>query len=265
MDFVEQARWFTPVGDGCRPGKVTLVGAGPGAVDLLTVRAARALEQATMVLYDNLVSKDVLALVPAGAEMIYVGKVASHHTLAQESIIDLMVRLAQAGHDLVRLKGGDGYIFGRGGEEAQVLAEQDIPFEVVPGITAAQGAGACAGIPLTHRDYSATLVLATGHLRGANEVALDWQALSRPRQTVVIYMGVGTLPVICTKLVEHGLPGHTPAALVERATRPDQRTIVGTLETLPALSVKHGVHPPALILIGDTVSLQERIGGPALR
>ncbi len=135
-----------------------------------------------MVLYDNLVSKDVLALVPAGAEMIYVGKVASHHTLAQESIIDLMVRLAQAGHDLVRLKGGDGYIFGRGGEEAQVLAEQDIPFEVVPGITAAQGAGACAGIPLTHRDYSATLVLATGHLRGANEVALDWQALSRPRR-----------------------------------------------------------------------------------
>ena len=145
---------------------------------------------------------------------------------------------------------------------------EGIACETVPGISAAQGASASTGIPLTHRDHTGMLVFATGHLQGEGEersVALDWAALARPRQTVVIYMGVGTLPVICTKLVEHGLPGHTPAALVERATRPDQRTIVGTLETLPALSVKHGVHPPALIMIGDTVSLQERIGGPALR
>lgn len=259
MDFVEQARWFTPIGDGNRPGKVTLIGAGPGAVDLLTLRAARALGQAKMVLYDNLVSKDVLALVPAEAEMIYVGKVASHHTLAQESIIDLMVRLAQAGHDLVRLKGGDGYIFGRGGEEAQVLAEQDIPFEVVPGITAAQGAGACAGIPLTHRDYSATLVLATGHLRGENEVALDWQALSRPRQTVVIYMGIGTLPIICRELLAHGLAGDTPAALVEKASLPEQRCVTGTVAELPQLAKDENIKAPALIIIGHVVKLQAQL------
>ena len=249
-------------------GRVTLVGAGPGDAELLTLKAARVLASASTVLYDNLVSNDVLAHVAQGAELIYVGKQSRNHTLPQEDIIDLMVRLAKEGRSLVRLKGGDPYIFGRGGEEAQALVAAGIACTTVPGISAAQGASAATGIPLTHRDHAGMLVFATGHLQGEEgerTVALDWDALARPRQTVVIYMGVGTLPVICTKLVEHGLPGHTPAALVERATRPDQRTIVGTLETLPALSVKHGVHPPALILIGDTVSLQERIGGPALR
>lgn len=159
----------------------------------------------------------------------------------------------------MRLKGGDGYIFGRGGEEAQVLAEQDIPFEVVPGITAAQGAGACAGIPLTHRDYSATLVLATGHLRGANEVALDWQALSRPRQTVVIYMGIGTLPIICRELLAHGLPGDTPAALVEKASLPEQRCVTGTVANLPQLAKDENIKAPALIIIGHVVKLQAQL------
>ena len=249
-------------------GRVVLVGAGPGDAELLTLKAARMLASARVVLYDNLVSEDVLRLIPQDAERIYVGKRSSNHTLPQEGIIELMVRLAKAGKSLVRLKGGDPYIFGRGGEEAEALAAEGIACETVPGISAAQGASASTGIPLTHRDHAAMLVFATGHLQGEGEeriVALDWAALARPHQTVVIYMGVGTLPVICAKLVEHGLPGHTPAALVERATRPDQRTIVGTLETLPALSVQHGVHPPALIMIGDTVSLQERIGGPALR
>ena len=249
-------------------GRVTLVGAGPGDAELLTLKAARVLASARVVLYDNLVSDDVLRQIPQDAERIYVGKQSSNHTLPQEGIIELMVRLVKAGKSLVRLKGGDPYIFGRGGEEAEALIAEGIACETVPGISAAQGASASTGIPLTHRDHTGMLVFATGHLQGEGEersVALDWAALARPRQTVVIYMGVGTLAVICTKLVEHGLPGHTPAALVERATRPDQRTIVGTLETLPALSVKHGVHPPALIMIGDTVSLQERIGGPALR
>jgi len=249
-------------------GRVTLVGAGPGDAELLTLKAARVLASARVVLYDNLVSDDVLRQIPQDAKRIYVGKQSSNHTLPQEGIIELMVRLAKAGKSIVRLKGGDPYIFGRGGEEAEALVAEGIACETVPGISAAQGASASTGIPLTHRDHTGMLVFATGHLQGEGEersVALDWAALARPRQTVVIYMGVGTLPVICTKLVEHGLPGHTPAALVERATRPDQRTIVGTLETLPALSVKHGVHPPALIMIGDTVSLQERIGGPALR
>jgi uroporphyrin-III C-methyltransferase len=249
-------------------GRVTLVGAGPGDAELLTLKAAKALAQASLVLYDNLVSQDVLQLVPEGAERIYVGKQSSNHSLPQEGIIDLMIRLARGGRSLVRLKGGDPYIFGRGGEEAQALAAAGVACETVPGISAAQGAAACAGIPLTHRDHAGMLVFATGHLQGEEgerTVALDWAALARPRQTVVIYMGMGTLPTICTQLIAHGLDGDTPAALVERATRPDQRTIVGTLRTLPTLSEQHGVHPPALIMIGGTVSLQAHIGGAALR
>lgn len=261
MEFIEDARWFTPVAgyDGS-PGHVTLVGGGPGAADLLTLRAAKALGQARMVLYDNLVSQDVLALVPPGAELIYVGKASSRHTLPQEAIIDLMLRLVQAGHDIVRLKGGDGYIFGRGGEEAQALAAAGIAFEVIPGITAAQGAGACAGIPLTHRDHAATLVFATGHLRGEHEVALDWPTLARPRQTVVIYMGIGTLPIICQQLQAHGLPCDTPAALVERASLPNQRCVTGTVASLPQLAQTHAIQAPALIIIGHVVSLQADLG-----
>lgn len=260
MDFVEDARWFAPTAEGGQePGRVTLVGAGPGAADLLTLRAARALQQAQMVLYDNLVSQDVLDLVPPEAQLIYVGKSASRHTLPQEAIIDLMLRLARSGRNLVRLKGGDGYIFGRGGEEALALAQAGIPFEVIPGITAAQGAGACAGIPLTHRDHAATLVFATGHLRAGKDVALDWQALARPHQTVVIYMGIGTLPIICEQLQAHGLTGDTPAALVERATLPNQRCVTGTLAQLPQLAQEHGIKAPALIIIGHVVSLHAQL------
>lgn len=247
-------------------GRVTLVGAGPGDAELLTLKAARVLASADLVLYDNLVSSDVLAHVAAGAERIYVGKQSRNHTLPQEGIIELMVRLAQSGRSLVRLKGGDPYIFGRGGEEAEALAAAGIACDTVPGISAAQGASATTGIPLTHRDHAAMLVFATGHLQGEEgerTVALDWAALARPRQTVVIYMGVGTLPIICAQLIAHGLPASTPAAMVERATLPGQRSIVGTLQTLPQLSVAHGVNPPALIMIGETVALQARIGSPA--
>ena len=247
-------------------GRVTLVGAGPGDADLLTLKAARALSSADLVLYDHLVSDDVLQHVAAGAERIYVGKQSRNHTLPQEGIIELMVRLAQSGRSLVRLKGGDPYIFGRGGEEAEALAAAGIACDTVPGISAAQGAAASAGIPLTHRDHAAMLVFATGHLQGEEgerTVALDWAALARPHQTVVIYMGVGTLPIICAQLIAHGLPASTPAAMIERATLPGQRSIVGTLQTLPALSVAHGVHPPALVMIGDTVALHARIGSSA--
>ena len=246
-------------------GRVTLVGAGPGDAELLTLKAARVLASADLVLYDNLVSSDVLGHVAVGAERIYVGKKSRNHTLPQEGIIELMVRLAQSGRSLVRLKGGDPYIFGRGGEEAEALAAAGIACDTVPGISAGQGAAASAGIPLTHRDHAAMLVFATGHLQGEEgerTVALDWAALARPRQTVVIYMGVGTLPTICTQLIAHGLPASTPAAMIERATLPGQRRIVGTLETLPALRGAHGGHPPALIMIGDTVTLQARIGSP---
>nr|HPM66230.1 uroporphyrinogen-III C-methyltransferase [Piscinibacter sp.] len=216
-----------------------------------------------LVLYDHLVSKAVLKLVPPGADLVYVGKESGHHTLPQEGIIDLMVRLARSGRRLVRLKGGDPYIFGRGGEEAQGLAAAGVPFDVIPGISAAQGAAAAAGIPLTHRDHAEALVFATGHLRGEGSersVDLDWALLSRPRQTVVIYMGVGTLPVISAQLQAHGLAGDTPAALIERATLPDQRTVVGTLATLPELARRHDVRAPALIMIGTVVTVQRELG-----
>ena len=247
-------------------GRVTLVGAGPGDAELLTLKAARVLASASTVLYDNLVSNDVLAHVAQGAELIYVGKQSRNHALPQEDIIDLMVRLAKEGKSLVRLKGGDPYIFGRGGEEAQALVAAGIVCDTVPGISAAQGASAATGIPLTHRDHAGMLVFATGHLQGEEgerTVALDWDALARPRQTVVIYMGVGTLPTICAQLMRHGLAPDTPAALIERATLPEQRTVVGSVQTLPELAVQHGVRAPALIVIGTTVSLHAVIGNGA--
>ncbi len=247
-------------------GRVTLVGAGPGDAELLTLKAARVLASARLVLYDNLVSPEVMAHVAVDAELIYVGKKSSNHTLPQEGIIELMLRLTQSGRSLVRLKGGDPYIFGRGGEEAQALIAAGIACDTVPGISAAQGAAAAVGIPLTHRDHAGMLVLATGHLQGEGDertVALDWAALARPRQTVVIYMGIGTLGVICSQLIAHGLSPNTPAALIERATWPQQRSVFGTLQTLPALSLEHQVSPPALIMIGDTVALHARIGAGA--
>lgn len=240
-------------------GLVTLVGAGPGDAELLTLKAARVLGSAELVLYDHLVSDAVLAHIAPGAERIYVGKQSRNHTLPQEGIIELMVRLARQGRSLVRLKGGDPFVFGRGGEEAEGLAAAGIACETIPGISAAQGAAAATGIPLTHRETAGMLVYATGHLQGAQEdrtVQLDWEALARPWQTVVIYMGVGTLPVVCEQLVAHGLPETTPAALVERATLPEQRCIVGTVATLPSLGVRYGVKPPALIMIGEAVGRQ---------
>ena len=248
------------------PARVTLVGAGPGDPDLLTLKAAKALRAAHLVLYDHLVSKDVLELVPKSADRFYVGKQAGRHTLTQEGIIELMVRLARAGQPVVRLKGGDPFIFGRGGEEVEALAANGIPFEVIPGISAAQGAAASAGIPLTHRDYAGTLVFATGHPRNdaARAIDLDWPLLARPNQTVVIYMGVASLPTICEQLLHHGLAPDTPAALIERATLPAQRTVVGSVETLPTLALVHDVKPPALIVIGSVVSLHAQFNGGAL-
>ena len=248
--------------------KVTLVGAGPGDPELLTVKAAKAWQACSLVMYDHLVGKEVLELLPRGADRIYVGKQAGHHSLSQGGIIELMVRLARSGRPVLRLKGGDPYIFGRGGEEAQALAAHGIPFEVIPGISAAQGAAACAGMPLTHRDHAGTLVFATGHRCAAGDedgIDLDWQMLARPRQTVVIYMGVGALPVICAQLVRHGLAPDTPAAVIERATLPAQRTIAGTVQTLPELAMLHDVRAPALIMIGHSVSLHEVLGPAAAR
>lgn len=241
------------------PGLVTLVGAGPGSADLLTLAAAKALAQASTVLYDHLVSEEVLALLPMRAERIYVGKRAGHHAMPQAEIIQRMLRLARSGRDVVRLKGGDGYVFGRGGEEAAALAEAGVPFRVIPGLTAAQGAAASCGIPLTHREHADALVLVSGHLADPNG-RMEWDALARPRQTVVFYMAVATLPQICAELVAHGLDADTPAAIVERATLDDERCLVGTVGTLPTIAAEEHVTQPAIIIVGHVVSLHAVIG-----
>ncbi|NML15232.1 uroporphyrinogen-III C-methyltransferase [Azohydromonas caseinilytica] len=263
MSVLDEPLHFSPAPAALAPraARVTLVGAGPGDPDLLTVRAERALRGASLVLYDHLVSREVLRLVPTGADLIYVGKESAHHTLPQEDICALMVRLARSGRALVRLKGGDPYIFGRGGEEVQALAAAGVPFEVVPGISAAQAAAAESGMPLTHRDHAASVVLATGHRRADNTdiLDMDWAALARPRQTVVIYMGVGTLPTVCAQLMLHGLAADTPAALVERASQPGSRRVVGTLQTLPVLARLHEVRPPALLIVGGVVALHAQL------
>ncbi|CAG0946443.1 uroporphyrin-III C-methyltransferase [Gammaproteobacteria bacterium] len=268
MSHFEQMRHFTAsVREPVQPATVLLVGAGPGDPDLLTVKAARAIAAARLVMYDHLVSRQVLDLLPAGADLIYVGKESSHHTMPQEGITDLMVRLAKSGRPVLRLKGGDPYIFGRGGEEAQALAAAGVPFEVIPGVSAAQGAAASVGIPLTHRDHAARVTWVTGHLRAGSrdELDLDWPALARPGQTLVVYMGVASLPVLSAQLIHHGLPADTPAAVIERATLPEQRTLVATVQTLPALAREQSLRAPALIIIGSVVSLQAALGrGPAI-
>jgi uroporphyrin-III C-methyltransferase/precorrin-2 dehydrogenase/sirohydrochlorin ferrochelatase len=235
---------------------VSLVGAGPGDPELLTLRALRVMQSASVVLYDHLVAPALVDLARRDAERIYVGKEQDRHALPQGEINALMVRLAREGKRVVRLKGGDPFVFGRGGEEIEALMAHGIGFEVVPGITAAVGAAAYAGIPLTHRDCAQACVFVTGHLKNGSP-DLDWQALVRPRQTVVVYMGVGALGRICAELVAHGMPASMPAALVENATLERQRVTEGTLASLPELA--RAAKPPALLIVGEVVRLRSRL------
>lgn len=239
-------------------GIVYLVGAGPGDPDLLTLRAVKLLAQADVVVYDNLVSEDVVNFTRDGAQRIYVGKEKSRHTMPQEEINKLLVTLAKEGKKVVRLKGGDPFIFGRGGEELEVLVEHAIPFEVVPGITAANGVSCYAGIPLTHRDYAQSCLFATGHLKDGS-LDLDWQSLTRKNQTVVIYMGLGALAEIAQQLIAHGMPTSMPAAIIEKGTTSNQKVFTGTLETLPDLVRTLGLKSPCLIIIGQVVTLHKRL------
>ena len=239
-------------------GEVYLVGAGPGDPDLLTFRALRLMQQADVVVYDRLVSQGIMDLIRKDAELIYAGKERAQHSLPQESINQLLVRLAKEGKRVLRLKGGDPFIFGRGGEEISTLIDEEIPFQVVPGITAAAGCAAYAGIPLTHRHYSQAVIFAAGHLSDGT-VNLNWEMLAHKNQTLVFYMGLQGLDIICTNLKKHGLEPDTPAALIMQGTTAHQKVIMGNLDSLPALIAKHDVEPPTLVIVGDVVQLHNTL------
>jgi uroporphyrin-III C-methyltransferase len=239
-------------------GTVYIVGSGPGDLDLLTLRAARLIGQADAIVYDHLIADGVLELARPDAEKIYAGKERSRHSVPQHELNQLLVRLARAGKQVVRLKGGDPFIFGRGGEEIETLVDAGIAFEVVPGVTAAAGCAAYAGIPLTHRDHAHAVAFATGHLKDGT-INLDWSSLARPRLTVVFYMGVGGLAEICQQMIAHGLPENHPAAVVQNGTTRRQRVLTGDLATLPAKVAAAGITSPALIIVGTVVRLQQKL------
>ncbi|MCH8057759.1 MAG: uroporphyrinogen-III C-methyltransferase [Proteobacteria bacterium] len=239
-------------------GEVYLVGTGPGDPDLLTFRALRLMQQADVVLYDRLIGDGILNLVRRDAKRIYVGKLPKNHTVSQEEIGKMLIRLAQEGKRVLRLKGGDPFVFGRGGEEIETLAENGIAFQVIPGVTAASGCAAYAGIPLTHRDHAQACIFVTGHEKDG-KLDLNWGVLIQPRQTVVVYMGLSSLGLITEGFVTHGADPETPAAIIENGTREGQRVITGTLASLPGKTTEAGIKSPALIIIGSVVTLKDKL------
>lgn len=237
-------------------GEVALVGAGPGDAELLTIKALSFIQQADVVLYDYLVSDDILALIPDDTILVCVGKRAGHHSVSQEKTNQLLVDFAKQGHRVVRIKGGDPFVFGRGGEELEVLADAGVSFQVIPGITAAAGATAYAGIPLTHRDYAQTAMFITGHLKAESD-DMDWSTLARGNQTLVIYMGLMKSDYIQQQLINHGRQSNTPIAIIERGTQVCQKVFKGQLSELAKLA--QDAESPSLIVIGEVVALAEKL------
>jgi len=239
-------------------GEVYLVGGGPGDPDLLTFRALRLMQQCDVCVYDKLVSPEVMEMVRRDAELIYVGKARDQHTMPQEQISELLAKLALEGKRVLRLKGGDPFIFGRGGEEIEMLMQHGVPFQVVPGITAASGVSSYAGIPLTHRDYAQACLFITGHLKDGT-VDLDWDAMMRPNQTLVIYMGLVGLETICQQLIKNGMSADMPIAIVQQGTTKRQRVVVGTLIDMPDRVKLAQLKAPCLTIIGEVVRLRKRL------
>jgi uroporphyrin-III C-methyltransferase/precorrin-2 dehydrogenase/sirohydrochlorin ferrochelatase len=245
-----------------RVGEVAIVGAGPGDPGLLTLRALMLIRQADVVVYDRLVSPQIMELLNPGTERIHVGKASGCHFVPQDETNDLLVKLAVQQRRVVRLKGGDPYIFGRGGEEAEFLVDNDIDFQVVPGITSAAGCASYCGIPLTHRDYAQSVTFVTGHRKADQSLDLNWKALAAPGQTLVFYMGLHNAPSIKRELMAHGVPGTCPVALVERGTTPMQHMSVTNLLELEATIDREDFQPPTLIIVGDVVRLAEKLTHP---
>lgn len=240
-------------------GRVILVGAGPGDPGLLTEKGRKALEKAEVVVYDRLVSPAILGLIPARAERIDVGKESNHHPVPQERINEILLEKALEGKNVVRLKGGDPFLFGRGGEELELLEEKGVPFEVVPGVTSAISVPCYAGIPVTHRDYSSSLHIVTGHARAGARLDIDFAALCRMKGTLVFLMGVSTLPEICEGLLEAGMDGQMPAAVIQQGTLPAQKKCVSTLRELPQTAKTAGIQSPAVIVVGKVCAVSERL------
>ena len=240
-------------------GFVSLVGAGPGDVDLMTVKAVRLLQQADVVVYDRLVSADILDLIPKGISRVSVGKEVGKHCVPQDQINETIVNLAKKGRQIVRLKGGDPYMFGRGGEEVIALRKNRIPFEVVPGVTAASGCSAYSGIPLTHRGMSRSVRFITGHFKNDEPLDINWQRVADPDCTLVIYMGLGNLSYICNSLIKAGLSSSTPAAAIENGTSRNQQRLLSQLDQLPDAVKQSSLQAPVMIIIGEVVSLAEEL------
>lgn len=243
-----------------KTGEVYLVGGGPGDPDLLTFQALRLMQQADVVLYDRLVSPAIVALTRKEARKIYVGKERDSHTVPQAELNALLVRLAKEGKRVARLKGGDPFIFGRGGEEMEELAAAGIPFQVAPGITAASGCAAAAGIPLTHRDYAQSCVFVTGHLKDG-KLDFNWETLTQPKQTIAVYMGVKGVDALRRGLLEHGMAADTPAAIVQQGTTPEQKIYAGTVGTLTEIVSRNDITPPSMLIIGEVARLHEKLSG----